>query len=361
MSLPAPPSVRRSNEAPALSQDAIQLARPSTAPPAPQGSTKSLLEVESDIPTTDAPTNVSTTSDQTHVLTALDDPTDQEIANNPWKYAGYPQFSRWVASDQAWFITRRFSTLNARIILLLQDKIVELEEKLNMYDEFSSQSDEVMQDSNDTHNGSFRLDRESQRTRVLDDLVVAVAKYNSFVNEYSQLASRPPVRNDDVKAVRKWLANHKDAIDDLEAAYINEEHDDDLIPVHPKPRSWFRTVLEKTPILRKRPLRHLLSRDPCDPLIKKKDKGKTVWHNDKRVERLSAVVIGIVGLGMLIGPIWALYKVEPSNKRLGIISGFIVIFYILVGIATTAKLFESLAAVAAYSAVLMVFMQIQSS
>lgn len=44
---------------------------------------------------------------------------------------------------------------------------------------------------------------------------------------------------------------------------------------------------------------------------------------------------------------------------MGIITGFIVIFYLLVVVATTAKLFESLAAVAAYSAVLMVFMQIQ--
>lgn len=161
-----------------------------------------------------------------------------------------------------------------------------------------------------------------------------------------------------MKNVRTWLLNHKDAINDPEAAYMNLEHDDDLIPVYPKARSWFRKVLEKTPILRHRPLRSCLSREPCDPLIREKE-GDTVWHNDKRVEWLSASVVGMVGLGMLIGPIWALDKVGPSNARLGIISGFIVVFYILVGIATTAKVFESLAAVAAYSAVLMVFMQIQ--
>ncbi|KFZ04303.1 hypothetical protein V502_10252 [Pseudogymnoascus sp. VKM F-4520 (FW-2644)] len=260
MSLSAPASVRRPNRAPASAQDTIQmtpLARPLTAPPAPEGSTKSLLAKESDPSTTDVPTNVSTRSDPTQALTTCgsgpNDPTPQKIAENPWKYgvyliaallfaviAGYPQFSRWVASDQAWFITRRFSTLNARIILLLQDRIVELEDKLNEHDEFHSQSKEVMQDLDYTHNGSFRLDRESKRTEVLEDLVNAVSQYNAFVNEYAQLASRPSVRKDDVKAVRKWLANHKYAIDDLEAAYINEEHDDDLITVHPKPRSWFR-------------------------------------------------------------------------------------------------------------------------
>lgn len=184
-------------------------------------------------------------------------------------------------------------------------------------------------------------------------------RLDTFVNEYSQIASRPPVRKDDVKAVRNWLANHKFAIDDLEAAYINEQHYDDLIPVHPKPRSWFRKVLEKTPVLSHRPLRAFLSRKPCDPLFKERDGGKTVWHNDERVEWFSDVIIGIIGLGMLIGPIWTLYSVQPSNKRLGIITGFIVAFFVLVVTATTARLFESLAAVAAYSAVLMVFMQIQ--
>lgn len=162
-----------------------------------------------------------------------------------------------------------------------------------------------------------------------------------------------------MKAVRVWLHNHENAIYDPEAAYINEDHEDDLIPVHPKGRSWFRKVLEKTPLLRHFPLKRYLSRRPCDPLVREKD-GDTVWHNDTRVERFSSTVVSAIGLGMIIGPIWALYEVGPSSARLGIISAFIVVFYILVGIATTARVFESLAAVAAYSAVLMVFMQIKS-
>ena len=160
-------------------------------------------------------------------------------------------------------------------------------------------------------------------------------------------------------AVRLWLENNPHAINDPEAAYINPTYEDDLIPVYPKPRSWFRKVLEKTSLLKHRPLRTYLSREPCDKLIREKEGQETVWHNDKYVEQFSATVIGMIGLGMLIGPIWALDKVGPSTARLGIISGFIVVFYILVGIATTAKVFENLAAVAAYSAVLMVFMQIQ--
>lgn len=35
-----------------------------------------------------------------------------------------------------------------------------------------------MEDSDYTHNGSFRLDRESERTEVLKDLVIAVTQYS---------------------------------------------------------------------------------------------------------------------------------------------------------------------------------------
>lgn len=96
MSVSTPESVQRSSQPEGSAQDKIQsttLDRPSTAPSALQGSTKSLIEKESDPPTTDADTNVSTTSDPTQALTthgsAQNDPTPQEMADNPWKYCTY--------------------------------------------------------------------------------------------------------------------------------------------------------------------------------------------------------------------------------------------------------------------------------
>lgn len=50
----------------------------------------------------------------------------------PWKYAGYRDFSSFVASDNNFFILRRFSTLSARVLLALQDELVELEDQLNV-------------------------------------------------------------------------------------------------------------------------------------------------------------------------------------------------------------------------------------
>lgn len=87
----------------------------------------------------------------------------------------------------------------------------------------------------------------------------------------------------------------------------------------------------------------------------------TVYNKDRLFEKIMTVFTIIVGLAMLIGPLWILQHLstEPSNLqvRLGVITGFIALFTILTSLFTVAKAFEVLAATAAYGAVLMVFMQ----
>jgi len=78
------------------------------------------------------------------------------------------------------------------------------------------------------------------------------------------------------------------------------------------------------------------------------------------MEFFVTIVVVSVGLLMLVGPLWALMYVWDQTKRLAIITAFIVLFLLLLSTVTVAKPFESLAATAAYSAVLMVFMQMQT-
>jgi hypothetical protein len=194
---------------------------------------------------------------------------------------------------------------------------------------------------------------------------------DQFVNQYTQLVSRPSVHKDDIKEVRTWFENHKvrhpqrvyHAIDPKESAFIHKT--EDLIPINPKIRSWFRNVLEKTALLKTVLLRRYLRRRPQDEEIIAGQIGdtgvrQTIWHNDRRVEKLSSAVIASVGLGMLVGPLWILEYVDKSAARLGVITGFIILFFFLISVATTARIFEVLAAAAAYSAVLMVFLQFGS-
>jgi hypothetical protein len=60
---------------------------------------------------------------------------------------------------------------------------------------------------------------------------------------------------------------------------------------------------------------------------------------------------------MLIVPLWVLNETNGARTRLAVITTFIVIFLGLIAFTTVVKPFESLAAAAAYSAVLVVFLQ----
>jgi hypothetical protein len=194
---------------------------------------------------------------------------------------------------------------------------------------------------------------------------------DAHINEYSQLLARPQVREDDITNVKRWLAPViPETIEDLEKAplkYLGPidewesefiEHHDDLITVQPKTRSWFRNVLERSLILKFPVIRPLFERQP-EEIRAINTNTQTIWQNDKRIEGLSGTIVALVGLGMLLGPLWVLevFNSSRGDVRLGIITAFIALFFVLVAVATTARIFDALAAAAAYSAVLMVFLQ----
>ncbi|KAI1325975.1 hypothetical protein F5Y16DRAFT_400845 [Xylariaceae sp. FL0255] len=81
------------------------------------------------------------------------EPTRDEIEKQPWKYVGYKRYAEFLASDDDLLIFRRFGTLNARIGLLLQDKITVLEQNLKHVDDACSD-----RNTEPINNGTFRDD-----------------------------------------------------------------------------------------------------------------------------------------------------------------------------------------------------------
>ena len=93
---------------------------------------------------------------------------DKEDARSiPLKYIGYRVFSQWVATDQSFFVVRRFGALGARVALSLQDKVVMREEELEALDKESSRKDE--NDSKIINNGTFRDDIVKRRRELIED------------------------------------------------------------------------------------------------------------------------------------------------------------------------------------------------
>ena len=90
----------------------------------------------------------------------------------------------------------------------------------------------------------------------------------------------------------------------------------------------------------------------------------TIYNKESLIDKLVTFATIVLGLAMLIGPLWWLQHLALDYPnlaaRLWVITGFVVLFVILLSILTTAQPFEVLGATAAYGAVLMVFMQLGS-
>jgi hypothetical protein len=95
-----------------------------------------------------------------------------------WKYVGYPGFSRFMASSNDCLALRKFTSLNVRVLLKLQNNVVELERRLDEMDNFTMDLPH-----NEGGCASFRLDVNSPREELLGEIDAALEKYSQYSTE----------------------------------------------------------------------------------------------------------------------------------------------------------------------------------
>lgn len=250
----------------------------------------------------------------------------------PWKYVGYRGFCRFLVSDNDFFTLRRFSELTARVLLALQDELCELEDQLqSLEEEMSSES------APNYHNGSFRQETSPIRLDLIQEIDRKLRHYNELVLQHSDLRNRLPVSAKDRNSVSNWFGNHKNAILDEETAYVH--HAEDLFPMVTKSKTPLRRFFERSSRFR---LFRLWIQS--SPLV---DDKNVHYTSDQRIDMFVSVVIAMIGLTMLILPLWILAFVTWVVYRLAIITSSVVVFLFFVSFTTVARPFETLGAAAA--------------
>jgi hypothetical protein len=121
-----------------------------------------------------------------HLSFASSAVTKEQVNAKPWRYLGYPGFSSFIASDDNFFILRRFETLHARVLLALQDHLTVLESNLTAQDEDASQDD--------YNNGTFREDRIQERVVLITEIQKQLGRY-SECHVLSSCESKSPCRS----------------------------------------------------------------------------------------------------------------------------------------------------------------------
>ena len=164
---------------------------------------------------------------------------------------------------------------------------------------------------------------------------------DDLVLQHSQLKARPPVAEKDVSSLENWFYNNGNAILENETEYIKRSSD--LFSVVPKSKSPLRVLLEHSHRFR---LLKLWQEKYVDAAGYSDE--NVHYFSDEKIDRFIATFIMVLGIIMLIAPLWILAFLGGLVQRLGVISAFIVLFVALISVTTVAKPFESLAAAAAW-------------
>ncbi|ENI00758.1 hypothetical protein COCC4DRAFT_65188 [Bipolaris maydis ATCC 48331] len=142
--------------------------------------------------------------------------TDIELANSIEDYRpGYPQLSALIAADSCFHICRRFSTVRARLLLIKQDKLSSLEQQLENTD-YDEQAPLFLSCS--------RLDRNSKRLALLDEIDTRLADYDAFVKRGKDILSFTQAPTRSIHSLKNFVRNTA-CLGRTEREYLSRERD----------------------------------------------------------------------------------------------------------------------------------------
>ncbi|KAI1170933.1 hypothetical protein F4777DRAFT_567498 [Nemania sp. FL0916] len=275
--------------------------------------------------------------------------TREDIDRKPWKYVGYCGYTRLIASEDDFFILRRFNALSIRIALLLQDEIASLKDELADMDETTSRKG-----SQDVHNGSFRQDLD-ERNMKLNEIRQRIVNYNKFVLQQAEMKKFQAPRRQVVRSLRIWHENHDNAaILPEERQYLDHKHESDLFSVVQRDKTPLRRFIDNSRWLRTLAIWRLKKQDTVEI------EPEVELYSEKRMNTFASSVIVAFGAILLLAPLWILFALQSPALKLAVITIFITTFLVVLSFAMVTKPFEALGATAAYAAVLMVFLQFGS-
>ncbi|KAI1074283.1 hypothetical protein F5B20DRAFT_574195 [Whalleya microplaca] len=278
-----------------------------------------------------------------------------QIEDHP---AGYPRFSALIASHDSFQICRQFSNLRTRLLLLKQDRLSILEQKLMKIDR---------EESNLLRLGSSRSDNNMERQLVLSEINDALADYGTWIcdknlarltdDNIDQLIERnhrvhslEPARARSISNLQNWI-DGTGCIAREETAYLG--HSEELISIANSDDSamvWLETLIEDGLNRLPKQGRLGISRDPNVHILPK-------LVIARRARGLMTPVIVV----LLLVPIIVCNCLTSLTARLGTIIIATIIFVFVLSSSTRAKAVELVMAGATYTTVLVVFITSSNS
>ncbi|KAI1370095.1 hypothetical protein F4677DRAFT_398262 [Hypoxylon crocopeplum] len=252
---------------------------------------------------------------------------------------GYPRYTALLSKNPSWFISRRFDKLRARLLLLKQDRLAILEERLERIDR---EEEELL------FLGANRDDTNTDRLSTLSDIETSLADYDQFLQRTSKALSAQPANMKDVKSLQNWV-NDNCCLALEETAYLS--HRDELISLVPvtdsavtQIESWVEDKLIRYMHCPQRSRFHDYSADE-DIYI----------YRGPLIQRTARTLLIFLITLLLMSPVVICNLISTISARIVVIMLFTILYLLILSCLTKSRTMELILAGATYATVLIVF------
>ncbi|KAK0113057.1 hypothetical protein ONS95_014763 [Cadophora gregata] len=252
---------------------------------------------------------------------------------------GYPRFTALLSEYEPYFLCRRFSKLRARLLLLKQDRLSVLEERLERVDheEFSP-----------LFLGKRRCDKNPDRLSLLSEIESCLADYDQFAESTYKMLNFGPAQERDVESLQHWL-DGTGCLAREERKYLT--HHRELVSLAPAGDSaiveleaWVETkFIRLWRDFRKNHL-HNISNDP-----------NVYIYSGRRIQRTAKAVLLFLITLLLLMPVIICNFVDTISIRITIVMISTISYLLVLSGLTRARTIELIIAGATYATVLIVF------
>lgn len=170
---------------------------------------------------------------------------------------------------------------------------------------------------------------------------------DTLILQQSELRKYPTAPRRDVKNILNWHYNHGDsAIVADERQYL--EHGADLVSLAAQEKTPLRRAIDNSQRLRTLPLWRQMQRSGGDGgEAAVRDQGHVAYFSNRRLDGFASGAIVVLGVAMLLTPLWVLQALEAPTAKLLVITVFVLVFLLTMSFTMAAKPFEALGATAA--------------
>ncbi|KAF2093525.1 hypothetical protein NA57DRAFT_48248, partial [Rhizodiscina lignyota] len=270
---------------------------------------------------------------------------------------GYPMLAAFLDSDENFMIYRRFGYIHARLLLEKQNELQELENILgDMDNEDDSERPGCL------NRAELGSETPSERQALFAKLEARFKEYAKLLLFAKDLTSLPRPSASSYRSFRNFFWNTR-PLCQRDEPWI--EWKEDMITLRTgRERAWLDDGVENLlRILNCHPVRYVFRSRETKRKTEGRTKANELYFSRNRVENLVLLIITMSILGLLVAPVYILYRVTNDNGldtngatiAVGTLLLFTLAFSTLLSFFTRARRHEIFGAAAAYCAVLVVF------